>query len=132
VKSSNLTNAARGTDLLVHEALKPDMVAVIEEAARAADLKTLATVMHDIPGYHATPVEAAETAHEAGAGALVFTHMIPPLPVSLLEGPFLEGVAKAYAGPVIVMRDGMVLTIRPDQPPKRIERLSAARVIVWS
>lgn len=117
VKSLNLTNAARGADLLVHEALKPDMVAVIEETARAADLKTLATVMHDIPGYHASPVDAAETARDAGASALVFTHMIPPLPATLLEGPFLDGVAKAYTGPVIVMRDGMVLTVKPGETP---------------
>jgi ribonuclease Z len=115
--SSNLAQAAKDTDLLVHEALQPDLVAAIERAARGKGLKRLAAVMHDIPGYHATPVEAARTAHRAGAKALAFTHMIPPLPLGMLERPFLREVSKNYAGPVFVMRDGQVLTIRKGAPP---------------
>ena len=74
-------------------------------------------MMHDIPSYHATPVEAAEAASSAGVKALAYTHMIPPLPIGLLEGPFLAGVSDAYSGPVIVMRDGMVLTISKQGKP---------------
>ena len=115
--SDNLVAAAKGADLLVHEALNPQMVAIIEQEARAHGQQALATVMHDIPSYHATPVEAAEAASSAGVKALAYTHMIPPLPLGLLEGPFLAGVNDAYSGPVIVMRDGMVLTISKQQSP---------------
>lgn len=115
--SDNLVAAAKEADLLVHEALNPEMVAIIEQEATAHGQKALATVMHDIPSYHATPVEAAEAASSAGVKALAYTHMIPPLPIGLLEGPFLAGVSDAYSGPVIVMRDGMVLTISKQGKP---------------
>ena len=48
--------------------------------------------MHDIPGYHTTPVEAARIANEAGAKRLVFTHMLPPLPNWVARHLFLNGV----------------------------------------
>jgi ribonuclease Z len=116
--SGNLAKAAKDADLLVHEALKPEMVKEIELAARASGQNTLATVMHDIPSYHATPVEAAEAASKANVRALAYTHMIPPLPRKLLEGPFLEGVDGVYSGPIIVMHDGMVLTLHKAREPE--------------
>jgi len=116
--SSNLAKAAKDADLLVHEALKPEMVQEIELAARASGQSTLATVMHDIPLYHATPVQAAEAASKANVRALAYTHMIPPLPRKLLEGPFLEGVDAVYSGPIIVMRDGMILTLHKEREPE--------------
>ncbi len=117
--SDNLALAAEGANLLVHEALKPEMVAEIEKVALTTGQHVLATVMRDIPSYHATPVDAARVASEANVRALAFTHMIPPLPRTLLEGPFLEGVSDAYKGPVYVMRDGMLLTLSPDKVPSR-------------
>lgn len=109
--STNLIAAAGDADLLVHEALNPEMVAIIENEARAAGQETLATVMHDIPSYHSTPVEAADAARQAGVKQLAFTHMIPPLPTKLLEGVFLAGVAKHYSGPVQILHDGDVILL---------------------
>lgn len=121
--SDNLVLASRGADLLVHEALKPEMVAEIERTARRSGQIALATVMHDIPSYHSTPVEAAEAATLAKVRALAFTHMIPPLPKRILEGPFLEGVNEAYDGPVYVMRDGMILTRSKEAKPQKRKAL---------
>ncbi len=118
MSSTNLVAAADDADLLIHEALAPRMVAEIEKAARAAGQETLATVMHDIPNYHATPVQAAEAARAAGVRALAFTHMIPPLPRRLLEGPFLEGVSQVYDGPVYVLRDGTLLSLDAGAAPE--------------
>jgi len=79
--------------------------------------------MHDIPSYHATPVEAAQVAAEAGVKSLAFTHMIPPLPVGLLEGPFLSGVNEAYGGTVFVLRDGHMISLSVDKAPIRTKLL---------
>ncbi len=79
--SSNLAIAAQDTDLLVHEALKPEMVAEIGKVARNNGQDRLATIMSEIPLNHTTPVEAAQVASRANVRALAFTHMIPPLPV---------------------------------------------------
>ncbi|MDA9296773.1 hypothetical protein N9Q44_01485 [Gammaproteobacteria bacterium] len=110
-------------DLLVHEGLQAEMVGVIEQIARADGQTALATVMHDIPSYHATPVEAAKVAAEAGVKSLAFTHMIPPLPVGLLEGPFLSGVNEAYGGTVFVLRDGHMISLSVDKAPVRTKLL---------
>jgi len=115
--SDNLARAARDTNLLVHEATNADMLAEIEAAARSDGQHVLTTIMHDVPSYHATPVEAATVAHSAGAQALAFTHMIPPLPKKFLEGPFLRGVEDQFAGPVIVLRDGVLLSLREQGAP---------------
>ena len=121
--SSNLAIAAQDADLLVHEALKPEMVAEIGKSARDNGQDRLATIISEIPLNHTTPVEAAQVASRANARALAFTHMIPPLPVSLLEGPFLSGVDDVYTGPVYVMRDGAILSLSADSDPKVAEGL---------
>ena len=45
----------------------------------------------DILDYHATPVEAAETAQAAGVSFLLLSHVVPPLPIGMmrfqLDGP---------------------------------------------
>jgi nitrogen fixation protein len=43
--------------------------------------------------------------------------MIPPLPKKLLEGPFLRGVEDQFAGSVIVLRDGVLLSLREQGAP---------------
>ena len=63
----------------MHEALAPELVAVLNEGARKADRPRLAKITHDILDYHTSPVEAAEIAREVGAGHLLFTHIVPPL-----------------------------------------------------
>jgi len=42
---------------------------------------------------------------------LVFTHVIPPLPMAPMESLFLEGVTGVWNGPVVVGRDGMTFTL---------------------
>jgi ribonuclease Z len=105
-KSDEVLRNARGVDLLVHEALDAKLVAVMNEAATEAGRTNLAKITSDIPDYHATPVEAAEIAEAAGAGHLLYYHVVPPLLLPGMEAVFLEGVADAYSGPVTVGRDG--------------------------
>ena len=63
--SSNLVDNAKGTDLLVHEALAPKLVARIRDTARQHFRDGLAVVMNDIPSYHASPADAVRSANAA-------------------------------------------------------------------
>ncbi len=66
----------------------------------------MARVTTDIPDYHTTPVEAAETARDAGVRHLLLYHVVPPLPLPGLESVFLEGVRDTYPGGLTLGRDG--------------------------
>ena len=110
-KSANLINHARGVDLLLHEALASRMTERIAQAADSVNVAGPAKIMRDVPSYHATPVEAAESAAEAGAAQLLLYHIIPPLPISALEQVFLDGVADAYDGPVTLGTDGSLISL---------------------
>ena len=110
-KSANLEAQARGVDLLVHEALAPQLVKHMHDAAEAAGRANLAKITNDILNYHTTPVEAAEIAKAAGAKHLLFYHVIPPLPVPGLDVVFLEGVSQAFSGGVTLGRDGTLVSL---------------------
>jgi ribonuclease Z len=110
-KSAEVERMSRNVDLLAHEALSPRLVGILNRAATAAGQANLAKITHDIPDYHATPVEAAETAAAAGARHLLLYHIVPPLPMPGLATAFLEGVADAYAGPVTLSRDGTFVSM---------------------
>jgi ribonuclease Z len=110
-KSANLEAQAKGVDLLVHEALAPQLVMRLHDAALAAGRANIAKITTDIPDYHTTPVEAAEIARAAGAKHLLFYHVVPPLPLPGLDRVFLEGVSDAYSGGVTLGRDGTLISL---------------------
>lgn len=113
-KSANLARFAAGVDVLVHEALSPELVALIGKGAAAAGNPGVAKIAADIPDYHTTPVEAAEIAREAQVGRLVLYHVVPPLPLSPLEDVFLDGVGEVYDGPVVLGVDGTFVSLPVD------------------
>lgn len=113
-KSAEIERMAREVDLLVHEALAPQLVGILQRAAEANGLQARAKVMADILDYHASPVEAAETAQGANARHLLFYHVVPPLLVPGMQAAFLEGVADAYDGGVSVGRDGTQVWLPPE------------------
>lgn len=105
-KSANLEKFAKGTDLLMHEGLSMEMVQLMGTAAKNAGRENLAKIMHDIQDYHASPVQAAQSANAADAGMLGFYHIVPPLLVAPMKDIFLRGVADEFDGPVVVSQDG--------------------------
>ena len=111
IYSPFLVREAKGTDVLLHEALAPAMVKDMAAAAASSGQANLSTVLTDIQNYHATPEDAARAAKEAGAGALVFYHIVPPLPVALLYPLFLGDAGKIFDGPIVVGEDGMRLSL---------------------
>jgi ribonuclease Z len=110
-KSANLERFATGVDLLVHEALSPELMGVVQDAAAAAGNARLEKISQDVLNYHATPVEAAESAEAAGAKHLLFYHIVPPMPIPGLDSVFLAGVSDAYGGPVTLGRDGTTISL---------------------
>jgi ribonuclease Z len=102
VKDARLIEAARGADVLVHEAQANHVVARIREAAERAGRTGMARILGDIPDYHTAPVDAAAAANEAGVKLLLLTHLTPPPTPGLLERIFVRGVSE-------VRRDGWIL-----------------------
>jgi ribonuclease Z len=109
--SPSLVRASQNADLLIHEALSPELVGIMEAGLRERGLTGVAQIFHDIPDYHTAPAAAADMANEAHVGALALTHLIPPLPISIMEGPFLGDARKRYDGPLWIMRDGDLIIL---------------------
>ncbi len=95
-KSDNITQLARGVDLLVHEALAPNIVLMMNTAAEKIGNEIMAKVTFDIPDYHASPVEAAETARDAGVGHLLYYHIVPPILFPGQEAVWLDGAGDVF------------------------------------
>ena len=91
--SANLVTESRGADLLMHEALSPRMVGIINRASKAAGLDRQAKMVNDTLTYHTDPVDSAREANAAGVGLLVYSHLAPGLPQPALEKLFVDGVA---------------------------------------
>ena len=123
VKSANLQRFADSVDLLVHDALAPHLVAVLTRSAEAAGRERIAEITRDILDYHASPVETAEVARDAGVGFLLFYHIVPPLPIAPLEAAFLEGVDAVYDGPLEVGRDGTAVHLPAGSDAIEVEQL---------
>ena len=113
-KSENLARFATGVDLLVHEALSPELMGVIQNAAETVGNSTLAKIAADVLDYHASPVEAAEIAASAGVGHLLYYHIVPPMPIPGLASVFLDGVREVYDGPFTLGRDGTSISLPAD------------------
>lgn len=109
--SASLERAVQGVDVLVHEALSPTLVAEQRQVALAAGRPGLAKILADIPSYHTSPEAAADIAKRAKVGTLLLTHIIPPLPYSILESPFLGDARSRFPGRLILGRDGDELVL---------------------
>lgn len=109
--SASMERRAAGADLLVHEALSPKLVGLIGEAAEKAGRTNIAKIMHDIIGYHSTAEEAAEIAARTKVKALLLYHIVPPLPLPALEGPFLRRAREMFSGALYIGRDGDFVTL---------------------
>ncbi len=105
VRSDNVRRFADGVDLLVHEALAPNLVGLMHEAAEANARVVMAKILEDIPDYHSTPAEAAEIARDAGVGHLLYYHIVPPMIIPGQEAAWLDGADEIFPD-YTVGRDG--------------------------
>lgn len=101
--------AARGADVLIHEALQPALVAGITRGLAASNQPRTAQITRDILNYHTTPEQAADLASKAGVRELVLTHIAPPIPSRLFAAAFLGDAPQRFRGPIRIASDGLVL-----------------------
>ena len=109
--SPGLVHNAKGTDLLIHDALSPVLVRRLKAAALEAGQTNRAKILEDIINYHASPEDVAREAKEAGVKAVLLTHLVPPLPLPGLDVPFVGNARKLYDGPLWLARDRDLISL---------------------
>ncbi len=110
-KTPSVQAIAQGVDILVHEALQPKLVKLLETGFANQNMGNMSQVMRDILNYHTTPEEAAAQAAAAGAKELVLNHIVPPLPLRFAYPAFLGDAASFYDKPITVGEDGMFFSL---------------------
>jgi ribonuclease Z len=110
VKSANIEKFAKNIDLLVHEALAPNLVTMMNEVAHKTGNTVMEHITHDILNYHASPVEAAETARDANVGHLVYYHIVPPLVIPGQKALYLNGADKIFKN-YTIGEDGVAFSL---------------------
>jgi ribonuclease Z len=106
VVSPLVAEAARGCDLLVHEAvnvrLMRSAIGVLRDLGNESDAARAEGVLR----YHADTIGVAKIAEEAGVGRLVLSHLIPATSNPLFDRLFVSGMREHYGGPIVVAADG--------------------------
>ncbi|MDP9102677.1 MAG: MBL fold metallo-hydrolase [Pseudomonadota bacterium] len=110
-KSLPLAAAAKGADLLLHEAQNAAMTRMMSAGLSQMGQPRIASIMADTLTYHTTPVEAEEVAKAAEVKALVLTHLTQAgLPFYKPE-VFTRGMDAVGGPPWTLAKDGMVIDL---------------------
>ncbi|MEH6585880.1 MAG: MBL fold metallo-hydrolase [Halioglobus sp.] len=110
IKLANIEKFAKGVDVLVHEGLAPNLVNMMHDAAVKTGNPIMAQITHDILNYHTSPVEAAETARDAGVGHLLYYHIVPPLIFPGQDLLYLDGAEDIFPN-YTLGQDGVLLSL---------------------
>jgi ribonuclease Z len=106
VASPLVAAAARGCDLLIHEAVNIRIMRQAIAALRNLGNEVDAKRAEGVIGYHADTLGVAGVAEAAGCKRLALSHIIPAVPTSWLDFLFLAGMEEIYSGPVEIAVDG--------------------------
>ena len=120
-----LTQAAKGADVMVSEAIARPMVEALQRGSTAANRERAAHIMHDIQDYHISPQEAARIANDAGVKLLVFYHLLPAPDGFLPRSVFGQGVNEVRKGDWVIADDGSLYTLPIGSSEVRIGRLGS-------
>ena len=118
-KQDNIIKFSEGIDLLVHEALAPNLVMMMNATSKTLGNKIMEKVTFDILDYHASPLEAAESAREAGVGHLLYYPIVPPMVLPGQETLFLDGAEDVFEN-YTIGEDGVTFSL-PANSDKIIE-----------
>ena len=110
-RSTNLIDACRGVDVLIHEAIDED---VVRKNAPSQQL------FEAIVGHHTTPEQAADVFQRVRPRLAVFSHIQP-------SSAILERTRRLYNGRVEEGQDLMVIDIGAEVVVRRSPRASAPR-----
>jgi ribonuclease BN (tRNA processing enzyme) len=101
-----LADFARGSDILVHEALLPEGVEAI--LARTGAGEALRRHLH---ASHTTAEAAGRIATAAGVGRLVLHHLVPADDPDFGEAEWIAAARRGWDGPLSIGRDGAVFVL---------------------
>ena len=110
IEMDNIRKFAAGVDLLVHEALAPNLVMQMNKAAKKLENRVLEKVTIDILNYHASPIQAAKVAKDADVGHLLYYHIVPPMVFPGQESLFLNGAGSIFAD-YTIGEDGVMFSM---------------------
>ena len=110
-RDERVVAAARGADLLVHEAIDTHLNQIMQDAANANGRENIGRIFNDILTYHTSTEDAGRVAQEAGVGALALTHLLPPTPLPGLDQRFVRAARTTFDGRVWAARDGDVISL---------------------
>jgi len=106
-----LAAAAKGADVLIHEAQNNDMTRQMSRGLAALGNARMSSLMMDTVTYHTEPVEAADLARKAGVKALVLSHLTQAgLPFFTPEA-FTRGMDDGGKLDWRLARDGMTIDL---------------------
>lgn len=111
--STRLAELAKGADVFVCEVIETVAMRQAFDAmvANGAFDGVAEGVWQHIVDTHSTPQQVGRMATEAGVGKVVLNHFAPGGLNELPDETYMRGVGETYAGPVVVGRDGMEVTI---------------------
>lgn len=111
IQQDILARVGEGADVMVHEALAPHMMLAVADQLEQVGDRQRAQLIRDTLSYHATPVQAAETANAAGVRLLVYSHIVPSPPNLVAERVFLRGVPEVRGSGLVLGFDGLHLEL---------------------
>ena len=118
-KNENVELFSKNIDLLIHEALSPELLTIMSESAGIAGNASGSKIFYDVLDYHTSPVEVAEIARDAKAKHLLYYHIVPPLDIPGLKTIWLMGVDEVYTD-YTVGEDGTLFSL-PENSEEIIE-----------
>lgn len=110
-RTKTVIAAAKGADLLIHEALQPRLTKLLTDGLEAKGVHNTAQLTRDIVNYHTTPEQAAEVAKAASVRELVLSHIVPAVPGRFFYPAFLGDAPSRFPGKLIVGEDGMLFSL---------------------
>jgi ribonuclease Z len=114
-----LAIAAKGADVLIHEAQNSDMTKQMSQGLAAMGNARLSSIMTDTLSYHTTPVEAADIARAAGVKALVLYHLTQAGLPMFTPQAFTSGMDAAGPLDWRLSKDGMTIELPVASPDIR-------------
>ena len=101
-----LADFARHADILVHEAMLPEgLDSIVRRTGNGTRLR------EHLVASHSFAADAARIAAEADVRLLVLNHLIPANDPAFNEVHWLAAVSPFFGGPVVVGRDGRVVSL---------------------
>jgi ribonuclease Z len=106
-----LATAAKGADVLIHEAQNSDMTRQMSQGLKMMGNARLSSIMADTLSYHTTPVEAADIARMAGVKRLVLYHLTQAGLPAFTPEAFTKGMDAGGPLDWRLAKDGMTIEL---------------------